>query len=140
MLMTCSHRLRIRVSLTELNETMKIMASVMKNIQDQQGKQKSTEEIQGAAMQSLDKMSKVVVEVMKVPVRSDTWKMVLPSLKSLNFIDKLNIEVVSNASTFRLWMKKLEHWLSTQANPVGMDIKVEKFFKQMHEAQEDVKT
>ena len=37
-------------------------------------------------------------------------------------------------------MKKLEHWLSTQANPVGMDIKVEKFFKQMHEAQEDVKT
>ena len=112
----------------------------MKNIQDQQGKQKSTEEIQGAAMQSLDKMNKVVVEAMQLPARSDTRKMVLPSLKSLNFIDKLNTEVVSNASTFRLWMKKLEHWLSTQANPVGMDIKVDKFFKQMHEVQEDVKT
>ena len=58
---------RLLVSLTELNETMKIMASVMKNIQDQQGKQKSTEEIQGAAMQSLDKMSKVVVEAMQLP-------------------------------------------------------------------------
>ena len=45
---------RLFVSLADLNSTMKIMASVMKNIQDQQGKQKSTEEIQGAAMQSLE--------------------------------------------------------------------------------------
>ena len=37
-------------------------------------------------------------------------------------------------------MRAPSGWLCTQANPVGMGIKVEKLFKQMHEAQEDVKT
>ena len=53
--------------LEELTDTVKIMANVLKNIQDQQDKKKPMEELQEAASQSLDSMSKVVVEAMKSP-------------------------------------------------------------------------
>ena len=66
--------------------------------------------------------------------------MVLPSLKSMNFSDKLNNEVVSNALGFKLWVKKLAHWVSTQVNSVGMDAKIAEFFKQLREAPEGVNT
>ena len=112
------------VRLAEMSENVKTMAIRSKNIQDQQSKQKSSEEIQDAALQTLDSMTKVVVEAMKSPAGSDAKKMVLPFLKSMNFSDKLNNEVVSNALSFKLWMKKLEHWVSTLVNSVGMDIKL----------------
>ena len=66
--------------------------------------------------------------------------MALPSLKALNFIEKLTMEVVGDATKFKQWIRRLEHWVATPANPPGMGAKLEQFFKKIRESKQEEKT
>ena len=119
-------------------ENLKIVAVILQGMQEQQSKQK--EEMKESTSQSLDKVNKMMASAMRGPSGVDTKRMVLPYLKNMNFLDKLTYEIASNTVNFKIWRKKLEHWLSTQVSSVGMDDKVVKFFKQLYEAPEGIKT
>ena len=58
--------------------------------------------------------------------------MMLPSLKTMNVGGKLTVEVVKDAAKYKLWMRKFEAWLSSQAGSLNME--VEPFFKRVSEA------
>ena len=60
--------------------------------------------------------------------------MALPSLKAMNLTEKLTMEVVGDVAKFKQWNRKLEHWVSTQANPPSIGAKMEQFFKKIWEA------
>ena len=50
------------------------------------------------------------------------------------------MEVVGDVAKFKQWIRRLEHWVVTLANPPGMGAKLEQFFKRIRESTQEGKT
>ena len=121
---------------SQRNDTMRAMLDIMQNMHDQQGRQNLNDEMQVAAMEALTK----VLESMKGKQPGEARKFALPSLRALNFTDKLTVDIVSDVAKFKQWIRRFEQRVTTQANLPGMGNKLEQFFKKIRESKQEEKT
>ena len=62
----------------------------------------------------------------------------MSSLKQMNFEETLMTEVVKDAAKYKLWMRRFETWISSQAGSSSLE--VDPFFKKIREAKPQVTT
>ena len=111
---------------------MKMRVAILKILKEQQNDQRVEQEMQIAAVDSFRRVGEAIAEAAKIQTKGEEWKMILPSLKAMNFGEKLTAEVVKDAAKYKLWMRKFEAWVSSQAGSFNMEVK--QCFKRVSEA------
>ena len=116
---------------------MRMMVAIPQTLKEQQSDQCARQALQVVAVESLHRVEEAMAEAAKSR-HTEESKTILSSLKQMNFGEKLTTEVVKDAAKYKLWIRRFETWISSQAGSSSLE--VDPFFKKIREAKPHVTT
>ena len=128
---------RSQVVMDQINESMKMTVAIVQTLKEQQSDQRAGQALQMAAVESIHRVGDAMTEAAKGRHKEES-KTILSSLKHMNFQEKLTTEVVNDAAKYKLWMRRFETWISSQAGSSSLE--VDPFFKKIRAATPQVTT